>query len=236
MFKPLALDEELIWYLTWRVEREETRAAKTRLVKLLYLVDLRHARREGRQATSFTWRFYHYGPYPFGVEEAIEHQLGRTIDRLGADSFYGESVQIFHALEEPPDDLLPSPTQIVADQVCREWGYEDLNVLLSYVYFDTPPMRHAQRGDVLDLTIDADEQWPRYYRPLDPPDVNERLRKRFSDWRHSFDRRFPIADLATKVRHRELSESVEGDAVYGQGPEDALARFRMTIDPELSED
>jgi hypothetical protein len=49
----MPLEDDLIWYLTWRVRQGDGLPAKTRLVKLLYLVDLMNVRDRGEQATSF---------------------------------------------------------------------------------------------------------------------------------------------------------------------------------------
>jgi hypothetical protein len=230
----MALDAELIWYLTWRTEQEGTRAAKTRLIKLLYLVDLRYARREGQQATSFRWRFYHYGPYPFGVEEVIERQLDRTIAVVEIDDFYGESVQIYRAVDQPPDDLLPTATQLTADQVCREWALEDLNDLLSFVYFETPPMREAQRGDWLDLRAGIEQRWPVHYQPLGPPDVSAELLELAGSWRERFERAFPSQTFEPPTRPIAAAPSEEVDVVYGPDPgNEVLASFNMTVDPAI---
>lgn len=64
----MPIEDDLIWYLTWRLREEEGVPAKTRLVKLLYLVDLLNVRDRNEQATNLEWVFYHYGPYAFGID------------------------------------------------------------------------------------------------------------------------------------------------------------------------
>lgn len=51
----MPIEDDLIWYLTWRVREEEGVPAKTRLVKLLYLIDLLNVRDRNEQATNLEW-------------------------------------------------------------------------------------------------------------------------------------------------------------------------------------
>lgn len=87
-------EDDLLWYLTWRVRQEDGILAKTRLVKLMYLVDLYSVRDRGEQATGLRWIFYDYGPYAPEVERVIDRQLGNTIDLEGTRDFFGERMYV----------------------------------------------------------------------------------------------------------------------------------------------
>lgn len=41
---------------------------------------------------------------------------------------------------------------MIVDRILKWWMWEDTNVLLDYVYFETEPMRQSRRGDILDFS------------------------------------------------------------------------------------
>lgn len=224
----------MVWYLVWRVRQEGGIPAKTRLVKLMYLVDLEFARASGAPATSFTWRYYHYGPYPSAIEQVLDRQENRTIASAEVETFFGERAVTYRPLGDPPDDLLPSRLSRMCDRVCSRWAVADLNELLNYVYFETPPMRHARRGDVLDLLADREEPWPPYYRALDRPDIGEDLRRRLAEWERRFDESFPTTPLDPPPRHDEDYERVVRDELESVdlGAQQIHRALRFEIAPQ----
>src|SRR2546427_12940168 len=111
----MAIEDDLIWYLVWRVRHEDGMPAKTRLVKLLYLVDLYHVRDRGSQLTSFRWRFYHYGPYASEIETAIRRGLHETIRVAGSGNYFGDTMFVYRALSYPPDNLLSNYVRSICD-------------------------------------------------------------------------------------------------------------------------
>jgi len=120
----------------------------TRLVKLIYLADLEWRRRHGQPLSDLTWRFLHFGPYAYEFVpvlgdpemEIAEFHDGRTARRFIFDA---------EALEEPK---VPEEVRSIIAQLVRQWGDADINRLLNYVYFDTEPMEHATRGEILDFS------------------------------------------------------------------------------------
>ena len=47
---------------------------------------------------------------------------------------------------------VPEEVRSIIAQLVRQWGDADINRLLNYVYFDTEPMEHATRGEILDFS------------------------------------------------------------------------------------
>lgn len=210
----MPIEDDLIWYLIWRVREEDGIPAKTRLVKFLYLVDLYSVRDRGEQTTSFRWLFYHYGPFAREIEEVINRQLGVTIDVADVGDFFGDRMFVYRAREHPPDTLLPDRIRRYCDEICEQWAVEDLNDLLSYVYFDTPPMQGAVRGEPLDLSRARGWEWPAWYRALPPPDFDPSWQERREEWRRRFDEDFPSVPLDPAPRHdEEYEEQFEQEAV-----------------------
>ncbi len=120
----------------------------TRLVKLMYLVELEYFRQKRERLTDLEWRFHLYGPYPVSFTSVLEEpeievsewKSGKTTRRIVRDEE--------QFLRTAADFTL----ETIVDRVVKDWGDADLNQLLDYVYFETEPMQNAKRGDILDFS------------------------------------------------------------------------------------
>jgi len=145
----------LVLYIAQMVEELDGSLGVTRLVKLLYLIDVEFYRRYRRKLTDLSWVFYKYGPYAFEIEghlQSLDLDLteqdmhlrgGRTFRRLQNTS--GAEVGI--------DAIGGNQARLVIDRTVHEWALEDLNVLLSHVYFETEPMTNPVLGQPLDFNL-----------------------------------------------------------------------------------
>jgi Protein of unknown function (DUF4065) len=68
----------LVQALLCRARQREGFTTKTKLVKYLYLADVEHYRRTGKQLTGFRWIFHHYGPWSV---ESTSQSSSLTLDR-----------------------------------------------------------------------------------------------------------------------------------------------------------
>jgi hypothetical protein len=145
----------LVAYLISRLTDIEASFGKTKLVKLLYLIDVEFYKLRSRKLTSFDWIFYHYGPYAPAIDDVLT-QLELDIPQEDIRTTAGYRAKIFKAPKEDLDtefeEKASSLEKSVVERVLREWGLEELNPLLSYVYFHTEPMKDAHRGEVLDFS------------------------------------------------------------------------------------
>jgi hypothetical protein len=137
-----------VYYILQRTKDLGFEIGKTKLIKLLYLLDLENFRSNKKTDTELNWIFYKYGPYAFELEEFLENigvieeeiptKGGRVFLRLGID--HQEEVEI--GIEK----------RLILDSLIKEWGDASLSELLDYVYFDTEPMMEAQtRGETLNF-------------------------------------------------------------------------------------
>lgn len=145
----------LIVYLVTELRDADISFGKTKLVKLLYLVDAAHYRSRRRQLTGLSWVFHHYGPYAFGIDAALK-SLRFDIPQERADIGSGREAIVFRPpyrlqAQMKPEALYEAKPLI--DRVLSEWGAADLNELLDFVYFDTEPMASARRGEPLDFSL-----------------------------------------------------------------------------------
>lgn len=128
---------------------------KTKLVKLLYLMDVENYRIRHTTISGLEWRFYHYGPYAFEIDNVLkEMELDIPQDSVTTEA--GHKATVFRSnrgLRPRLSEHLPSSRELrIVNTVIRDWGEVELNPLLNHVYFYTEPMKHAERGDVLDFS------------------------------------------------------------------------------------
>jgi Protein of unknown function (DUF4065) len=121
----------------------------TRLVKLIYLVELEYFRLRQKRLTNLDWKFHYYGPYPPAFKSILDDaeiqestwKGGKTSQQLVRDEAH-----FVEAKGEPDLERL-------IHRIVKDWGDADLNALLDHVYFETEPMQNARRGDMLDFSL-----------------------------------------------------------------------------------
>jgi hypothetical protein len=167
---------QLILYIVSKVQDLGGYTTTIRLVKFLFLIDLEHQRRFGRTLTGLRWIYYHYGPYAFellNIGERIGFDLQReefvTTQRYKGFRLRAQEYQNF------PHEL-GFAAEALVNGILSVWAEQDTADLLHYVYH-TEPMKQAQRGETLDLSLGPQET--RYYEihvPIDES-VATRLRE-----------------------------------------------------------
>jgi Protein of unknown function (DUF4065) len=153
---------------------------KTKILKLLYLLDIESYRKTGATLTGFDWKFYRFGPWAASYDEALQAavQANRiTINAPNADEgvVFLNPVQKFLLAE-----LFPNVVQeLTAKRIIETWAARPTVELLDYVYFHTAPMRDAVRNELLDFsTVTHEEKLPHYTGIKSQMDGRERDRKR----------------------------------------------------------
>ncbi len=132
----------------------EASFGKTKLVKLLYLIDVEYYRIHRRLLSGFSWVFYHYGPYALEID-AVLKKLDLDIPQEDVTTVKGYKAIVFKPTQYFGTDFEEQASisdKLVVDHVLAKWGLEELNPLLSHVYFHTEPMEDARRGDILDFS------------------------------------------------------------------------------------
>lgn len=144
----------LISYIVSELDGMGASLGKTKLVKLLYIIDVENYRRRSQTLSGLDWLFYHYGPYSFDIDTALK-QLSLDLPQEQVTTQAGYTAITFKPAAGFSAGLGPSfsrPEQLVIDRVIRDWGMEELNPILDHVYFQTEPMGDAERGTRLDFT------------------------------------------------------------------------------------
>lgn len=134
---------------------------RTKLVKLLYLTDLRHVRRYRVTTTGLAWSWHNFGPFDTGLD-VLERDMksdgslkSTVYSNLG---YYGEYTEIRY--ETPLSDMqVMSHVDIefwnIINSVVEQFGSLSSKDLEKLTY-KTPPMVEIQeegkRGDILNLS------------------------------------------------------------------------------------
>jgi len=115
---------DIVLYLVSRFPRG---AGRTRIMKLLFLVDAEARKELGRPVTGVEWRRWLYGPFSREVLEVLDELVieGRLASDPGPETRY-------KALDEPPE--LPGEVRRIVDRVVGEYGFLPLRELLRRVY------------------------------------------------------------------------------------------------------
>jgi len=182
---------------------------KTKLVKLLYLIDVEYQRLYSHKLTELEWIFYHYGPYAFAIDDVLK-QLDIDIPQEEAMTASGNRAKIFKPIKAIHSEFENSSDvkKYLVDRVIDQWGFEELNPLLSYVYFHTEPMQNAHRGDILDFSkiIHTLAKKKLVYLPI-PKEQQQDMRKKFEQ----------IKEHHTQVLRKSLNPEPRFDNVFMDG-------------------
>ena len=189
MEKPTEILKEFINELTG----EGIVFGETKLVKLLYLLEVEYFRQFRERLTDLNWTYYKYGPYAFEIE-GILSKFPFVKDEYTFDiSKKFKEFKIDGYDKTDLDELV----KVLIKNLIRKWGIEDLNDLLDYVYFETEPMKDAKKNKVLDFSLIKEKEAFKYKKfTLDQEIIKgihqklkekklriERLKKDFKDQR-----------------------------------------------------
>ena len=115
---------DIILYITSLFPRG---VGRTRLMKLLFLVDAEAYKRIGHEVTGVKWRRWYYGPFSKKVLEALDSLVDEGL--LVVDP--GPEVR-YKALEGSTN--LPADVKEIINTVVKEYGFLPLEELLKRVY------------------------------------------------------------------------------------------------------
>ena len=145
----------VVKYIVWKLQEGEWSISKTKIVKLLYLIDIEYFRHYRVALTGFPWKYYYYGPYSSEIEDIFK-RLHLDLPQEEVKTTKGHKAFVFRSSEDAEfefNENVPQGARYVVERILRRWAPEELNPLLSFVYFDTGPMRSAKPGDLLDFSL-----------------------------------------------------------------------------------
>lgn len=139
---------------------------KTKLLKLLYLVDVEFFRLHRRTLTGFNWKFFHLGPWTAEFDPLIEGLTtsGVLLERPASKPDYETK---FYQVEEQKDlgKLFASANdEFLVKGILKTWAQSPTAEILDFVYFRTEPMELGIRSQPLDFNTIAELPAERYVR------------------------------------------------------------------------
>jgi uncharacterized protein YwgA len=114
--------------------------SKTKLVKLLYLLDLKAIKKLGKTLTGVKFKSYFYGPYSDEIDEVLNYleELG-FISSIKNTSFYLGKEYIVYKLNNMPNfDALTLEEKNFIRNVIKNYKDKDLDEILMEVYSSEP--------------------------------------------------------------------------------------------------
>jgi antitoxin SocA-like protein len=166
------------------IRSKEGAATKTKLLKLLYLLDIESFREKHETLTGFDWIFYKYGPWTAQYDDVLDQlsQAGKirlnNSSRADLDAIFVDPTNTVELSK-----AFPSYTEeLKARRILEVWADRPLGELLDYVYFHTAPMRDAERKSRLDFESILREETPVEYRrsaSKSSPDELKKKRREF---------------------------------------------------------
>jgi hypothetical protein len=159
---------------------------KTKLLKMLYLLDIEAFRKSQSTLTGFDWIFYRYGPWADKYDAVLSELESagsislRSGSRSDLDTVFldaTEKVALGQAFKSFVDEL-------AARRIIEAWADRPTGELLEYVYFHTAPMRNADRGKPLDFGPVLQEDVAPVYKGVESkiePAILKQKRKEFRE-------------------------------------------------------
>jgi len=127
---------------------------KTKLLKLVYLLDVEFYRTHGKTFTGFRWKYFHLGPWTKEFNPLLDILVaqGALIENSSTRADY--DTKLLRA-SETIDLRKPFDTyrdEAILKALLDTWGPSGTGEILDYVYFRTEPMEHGVRSEDLDFS------------------------------------------------------------------------------------
>ncbi len=153
---------------------------KTKILKLLYLLDIESYRKTGATLTGFAWKFHRFGPWADSYSEALQAAVQANRIAINAPNADEGATFLDPTEKLPLATVFPNVVQeLTAKRIIETWASRPTVELLDYVYFHTAPMRDAVRNEPLDFsTVTREEKLPHYTGIKSQLDEKEKQRKR----------------------------------------------------------
>ena len=143
------------------VQRKSTGIGRTKLAKLIYMSDLEARRYVKKPISTFTYVFDNHGPFDSeGFYQAIDELS--SIGLILEQEIPLVSDRIKKSITDVPDsapvpfDFTPAETRILS-WTFQEYHSKNLSEFLEDIVYQTPPMKSAERGQALDMSVVEDD-------------------------------------------------------------------------------
>lgn len=124
------------------------RVSRTKIMKLLYLIDRECKSLYGDSCTKTKWILWWHGPFSRSVLDVLDElEISGIVDADVVD--YGDYVAVEYTLINPDYRVhVDNRTKDMIKKVVEKWGKRDLKRILKHVY-SLPEVQKASLGDEL---------------------------------------------------------------------------------------
>ncbi len=128
--------EHLITFLVQYCSARDIPLGRTKLVKLLFLIDREAKRQIGRTVTNVTYRYHAYGPYADDIIRSLQLLDGQEVKEGRYLTDYGPGYAFQYETGPTPrfEVKLEERESAIADLVLAKYARKDLPQLLAHVY------------------------------------------------------------------------------------------------------
>ena len=148
MRRLLDKNEEIVKYI---VERASGRVGRVRLMKYAYLADLECRRYLGRPLSTFRYKLHHYGPFDRTLYDVLESLKAAHLIAEEQYPWQGTIGYAYHNVSEPVAFSLSPAERFILDFVIEGFEQHDMDRLLEDTVYETPPVKNAKPGEVLNM-------------------------------------------------------------------------------------
>ena len=126
--------------------------SKTRLINLLYLIDLHFARNFGSPLTGLEYRSYFYGPYPESIDSVLEYLRSSGFLKITQekDAETGRLYYTFKLLDLPQFGRLTVKEKEEIRKIASQYVYNLTDDILEKVY-ETKEYIKTPFGEVINF-------------------------------------------------------------------------------------
>lgn len=108
---------------------------RTKIVKLLYLLDIESVAKYGKQVTNFEYRKYYYGPYDENIINLLDERQYFSVG-LGITSS-GNQYYNYTVGPKKNDHQMDNNTKELVDSIVNKYGQHSLDKILEIAYATT---------------------------------------------------------------------------------------------------
>jgi len=123
----------------------------TRATKLMYLIEWEYYAWERERLTKLDWIYLHYGPWSSTLSDILQAEFKAPPEEEQSGTFR----QVYWTPPEFEDvnTKLQLDLEGIVQRVFETFGALPTKDIIRYVYFNTEPMKKAERRQPLDFTV-----------------------------------------------------------------------------------
>jgi len=138
--------QDVVKFLTYRCGKSG-KLNRTRVMKLIYLAELRSIEKSGKRLTDCIFKNWNYGPFSSEILSAIEN-IGTDVKREAMVAKEGRKGEFLIPIKEKTFVNLEKDEMTLLDEVLSTWKYESNENIISSSK-KSPPFTWTSRGDTI---------------------------------------------------------------------------------------